>query len=350
MKKFKFLALLIAAVCLVFPLVGCCTKGPAAQIKNVVLIIGDGMGFNHVENAKKLFGLDNLIFEKDFFAQSKTHSASSGTTDSAAGATAMATGHKVNNGEISRTNGQNLQSIVELAQAQGMKTGILTNDNLYGATPAAFSSHVDARTNTQEIILQQTSSNINLLIGKSNSQYNSYQTQFVDSGYTMVQTFDALKSTTSDKVIANLRNIRSIYDETKINQTDMSEVAKFALEFLQNDNGFFLMIEEGYIDKNAHNNELQKSLCETRTLFDIVEKVYRFCKNRKDTMVIVTADHETGGLQLSTDGNFNNSLFSTTKHTSANVPIYVKNPVLKTEEAEVENTTIFEMCKKPILN
>ena len=66
--------------------------------------------------------------------------------------------------------------------------------------------------------------------------------------------------------------------------------------------------------------------------------------------MIVTADHETGGLQLSTDGNFNNSLFSTTKHTSANVPIYVKNPVLKTEEAEVENTTIFEMCKKPILN
>ena len=149
------------------------------NIKNVVLIIGDGMGQNHINNAKMHFDINNLVFENDYLTTVNTSSKSIGTTDSAAAATAMATGVNVANRKIGMDGNSILENIMEIATKYGKKTGIVTTDNLTGATPAAFSSHTTDRGNSEDIVLDQVTSNINLLVGETNNLYEKYRSQFL---------------------------------------------------------------------------------------------------------------------------------------------------------------------------
>lgn len=352
MKRLKMF-ICAAIICLSFCFSACGNNFKIelpSSIKNVILLIGDGMGINHLENAKLFFDIDKFSFEEFSSYEATTYSKNNAVTDSAAAATALATGNKTTNGSVSRLEGKDLEHIMSLAQKKGKKTGVITTDTLNGATPACFSSHANSRYDTNDIIDGQILSNIDILLGKSNDSYAQRQTEFEDNGYSYVSSVeDLLGCTKGQKIVANISNINSIYNTTLSNQSDFSEITKFTLNHLDNENGFCLMIENAYIDKFSHSNNLYSSLCEVRSFSDTVQAVLDFCQGRNDTAVLITADHETGGLiKAENKEDLTNSLYTTESHTAANVPLYFYGGKLKGVKRSVDNTQIFDICKKAI--
>lgn len=322
-----------------------------AEVKNMVILIGDGMGQNHIKNAKTYYGLEDQEFESDFVCEVDTSSKSIGATDSAASATAMATGVSVYNKKVSSDGKKDYQTILEYAKLQGKKTGIVTTDKLSGATPACFSSHANNRSDTEDIVLGQLESNVDLLVGAGNDNYLNHTSDFLAKGYSVVSTVEDLYSTQKDqKVLATLENINSIYNEELKNQTDISEIVEFALSYLENENGFVLMVECAHIDKFSHSNKLKSSLAEVKTLFDVASTLYEYDKtNNGNTAILITADHETGNLKLASSASEietkNNSLYKSGGHTSKNVNLYVHNVKFNKKTNVVNNTFVYTISK-----
>jgi len=320
----------------------------ANSIKNTILIIGDGMGANHITAARTYLGkslaLDTII--NTGFVNTLSYS---GTTDSAASATAMATGHKVFNKQISYYNGSNLETILEIAKEQGKKTGVITSDNLYGATPAAFSAHAKNRGDTTDIINSQITSNIDLLMGQGVNTYNSYAEKIENAGYDYVNNMENLNSAES-KIFGVFNSIdpNEIASEISVNIT---QLATFALNYLNNENGFTLIFEVADIDKRSHDNNLQEMIYEMLMLDSLVNTVLNWIGETNDTFLMVTADHETGGLTLDKTDTYQNLLntyrFKTTGHTNEYVPYYAVNYDLK--EDLIDNIDIFKLMKFLIL-
>ena len=331
-----------------FSFIGCghTPNVQAEGIKNVILFIGDGMGENHIANMLTYFGLKEPNFFANRVGSVATKSANNAVTDSAAAATAMATGQKVNNYSVAMHKGENLKSISELALSAGKKVGVVTTDKLNGATPAAFSSHARDRQEGHAITKGQAKSGIHLLMGESDDTfYRSYEEDFIENGYDVVNSsMDLQSATNSEKIFATLPNIRSEYATGCEDHFQLMEMLTFAMDFLENDNGYFLMIESAQIDKFSHSNYVVPALCEVRSMFDCVSYLYENLPN--DTALIVTADHESGGLQKAENAEeIVNTLYTTREHTSANVPLYIKNFTYK-PNGTPQNTEIFQICKK----
>ena len=153
------------------------------KIKNIILMIGDGFGPNHLANAKKYFNVNKFAFEDYYVCDVTTYSKDNKVTDSAAAATALATGQKVNNGEVGRHQYNDLENIMEIASKAGKKTGIITSDSICGATPASFSAHANHRYDTQEIVEDQSESNIDIFVGAYADIYRENMNSFTRNGY-----------------------------------------------------------------------------------------------------------------------------------------------------------------------
>lgn len=360
----KFLSFFLTFI-LVFTggllLVSCKNQTPSLElssnVQNLVILIGDGMGENHIENAKIKYGIDSLDFEADFKSKVDTNSKTlTSPTDSAAAATALATGTSVKNKVVSKDGSKNLETILEYASKQGMKTGVVTTDNLSGATPACFSSHAKNRGDSLDILLGQLESNVDLFIGQTNEQYQSHASDFRSKGYNVVENFTDLKETSKDeKVVALLDNIKSIYNEDLENQTDFSEIVNFATSHLENENGFVLMVECAHIDKFSHSKNLLPALAEVHTLFDVANNLYAFDKaHNGNTAIIITADHETGGLvKANSKANLDasgNALYKRSGHTDSNVNLYVHNVKFNDNAKIVKNTFVYTISRFVIDN
>ncbi len=322
----------------------------AEGIKNIIILIGDGMGKNHIENTKTYFELGEQSFEKYYITDVNTNSLTvESPTDSAAGATALATGVSVTNGRVGYDGKNNLKNIMEYASDKNMKTGIVTNDYLFGATPAGYSSHASDRTDVGTILATQSTSPLDLLIGQYHEIYYEYEELFTSNDFVMCDEEEELYSIDfSKKVIANLDNIYSIYNPEMINPINMVDLAEYAIDYLDNDNGFVLMIECAYIDKFSHANEIIPALSEVRTLFDIADYVLEYIKDNEDTALIITADHETGGLiKAESKENVTDSLYTSDDHSAANVSLYSIGIGLDTSKV-VRNTFIFIVCYKTV--
>jgi len=321
------------------------------SVKNVILVIGDGMGNNHLENALTYFDLEDPVFMQDKIGDVFTYSANASVTDSAAAATAMSTGQKVNNSSIAYSvEGKKLTSISTLAKNAGKKVGIVTTDTLDGATPAAFSSHALTRTESETIARGQAQSDIDLFIGQSSSAYVTTYTQFfTQNGYDVTNGAGLPNAETfkSEKYVGLITGVRSAYNDEFTAHYQLKDMAAFAVDYLEkeNENGYFLMIEGAYIDKCSHSNQLIPALCEARSLFDTLTYLYE--RVGDDTAILFTADHETGGLRKETKKDkFTDNLYSSTNHTNALVPLFAKNVTLSETKDLYENTEIFELCKK----
>lgn len=348
----------VLGLCMTFSLgaglVGCGDKKTERAFKNVILVIGDGMGENHILNTITYFGLETPAFMEDQVGYIGTDSLT-GTTDSAAAGTALATGTKVNNSEIGQLNGVNLEQITTIAQNANMKTGVVTTDTLDGATPASFSAHAPSRNNTYQIINTQASSDIDLLMGRWSSDYSNRSYVFKEAGYTFAKGVDALEEAKdAEKLVSVLENINSEYIVGSELHYQLKDMTKFAVEYLENEDGFFLMIEGAYIDKHSHNNSLYSMMCETRSLIDTIEYLYEYAADG-ETAVFITADHETGSLtKANSVEEMDNFLYGSTNHSSTPVPVYVKNYVWKPENfgyrggINPENTMVFQACKEII--
>lgn len=351
MRKFFgfILSIITLFSCASYFLCGCADR----QFKNVIVVIGDGMGENHILNAIKQFDLEIPVFIEDQKGYINTNSLS-GTTDSAAGGTALATGKKVYNSHLARHEEVNLEQITDIAKAAKMKTGIITTDVLSGATPSAFSANANDRNDLSGIVRTQAQSDIDLLIGRYSLSYKrDYLYLFTDEGYTLKQdSVELLATQKGEKTLGLISNIDSQYRVGCEDDFQLKDIAKFAVRHLENKNGFFLMIEGAYIDKHSHSNSLYDALSETRSLFDTISFLYEYAADGK-TAIFITADHETGGLQLAeTKLDLANTLYTASgEHTSTPVPLFVKNYAFDAKnfgyaEGEIpENTVVFEACK-----
>ncbi|MDD4210838.1 MAG: alkaline phosphatase [Clostridia bacterium] len=312
------------------------------DIKNIILLIGDGMGETHVEAGSVYAGRD-LSFEATTITGSVHTLSYSGVTDSAASATAMSTGEKVRNGAIARHEGENLTTILEIAKQNNKKTGVITSDFLSGATPAAFSAHATSRDDTSTIINSQINSQIDLFIGQGKNTYLPYSNQIAQEGYTHITSKDNLNNTYS-KIFATLPDIEPAETATETSAY-LSDLAEFALNYLDNENGFVLLIEVSDIDKKSHANNFLGMLYELMTLDETTQSVIDWVGARTDTFIMVTADHETGDLVLDKTDTFENMMssyhFRSITHSAKDVPYYAFGYDIG--EERLDNIDIFKI-------
>lgn len=351
MKFFKKALVAFLSVVMVCLSASCSLfKAHNRAFDNVIVVIGDGMGENHILNAIDYFNLDIPVFVSDQKGYIGTNSLS-GVTDSAAAGTALATGQRVINGNVAWYDGENIQQITEIAKDKGMKVGIVTTDTLNGATPAAFSAHAADRSDTLPILTAQVDSGIDLFLGKYSSGYLGEA--FSSKGYTLAANKDDLQEAkNSKKLVGVFEDVGSNYIDGRAHSTSvqLKEMAKFAVEYLENKKGFFLMIEGAYIDKYSHSNDFHSAMSEVRSLFDTIEFLYEYASDGK-TAIFITADHETGGLQRMKPEEDVTGLYTSENHTGAPVPLFVKNYMLNIEKfgytatQTPENTIVFEACK-----
>ena len=321
--------------------------------KNVILLIGDGMGFNHIAAGRAFLGVDELFMESAavIAGEATTYSRTIiGPTDSAAAATALATGQKTDNGMIAQYLGKDLKSNTEYAMEQGMATGIIASEGVKGATPASFSAHAFNRNSTDDITRDQMSSGIDLFLGGAKDFYDDYAGDIAASGYDYATAASALDPA-ADKIWGAFSDIATA-GGTDATPT-LAELSVFAMQYLaaKSENGFFLMIEESHIDKRSHSNDMTGMLEHLIAYDNTIKAVVQLAAEMGDTLVIATADHETGGLQYNGESaaELSDAMFTKGSHSTANVPFFVYSDIGAVPNI-IDNTQIARICRTYILN
>ncbi|HEX9190929.1 MAG TPA: alkaline phosphatase [Candidatus Deferrimicrobiaceae bacterium] len=331
---------------------------PAGQAKNVILFIGDGMGPEQIRAAGmyRSGAAGTLVFESFPFQGSvSTGNAGGAVTDSAAAATAMATGVKVSNGVLSVAvpgDGMPLTTILEILKEEGKRTGLVTTTFLPHATPAAFAAHEPDRENYPGIVAAYLGpSRPNVLFGGGEHMTDADVRQ---AGYTVVSDRDGLMAVDTE----NATHVCGLFGAGHLPfELDgpgalprLSEMTQVALRILDNSpDGFFLMVEAGLIDHACHANDIARAVSETVELSNAVAEAVDWAKNHPDTLILVAADHETGGLQVIANngkGALPSVTWGTTGHTPVDIPIYGLGAGADPVSGRMENTDIFQILRK----
>lgn len=295
------------------------------KIKNVIFLIGDGMGFNHLEKTKLERNTSLVMDSFDFKGSSKTRSLSSSVTDSAAGGTALSTGVRTGNGMIGvyyedkNANISYPKNITELCMERGMMTGVITTDETSGATPAAFSAHSSSRSNTEDITNDQLTSGIDLIWGKSNGVATKENAEA--NGFTYIKTYSEMMALEEgSRSFGQFTSSLWTLNQSNSKTPNLEQMAVKAVDLLDDsEEGFFLMIEGAHIDKHSHNNQDNK-MTEALLEFDrTIEAMLDYAMADGETLVVITADHETGAI-TNNDGVY---AFTSGDHSSADVPVRV---------------------------
>ena len=316
----------------------------AEGVRNVIYLIGDGMGLAQVSMLKIENGYEPTAFDRaEGVALISTYSANNRVTDSAAAGTALATGGKTNNSVLGLdSEGNALHSMMERAAERDMATGLAVVTYLQHATPAAFYAHVGNRGETEAITRDMLSSGIDVMLGggwrnlqKPCDEGGTYAEAFARRGYRVVQSLDEAEEVSSGRLLCAV-------DEKEFDGFAVSERGDFlprasrkAMELLEGiagerGGGFLLMIEGSLIDGACHGNDAERLLAEMRDFDRTVAAAMDFADRTPGTLVVVTADHETGGLTIpSGNADFTRAesgidyRFSTKGHTGMLVPVYL---------------------------
>lgn len=301
------------------------------QVKNVIVMIGDGMGVTQVY-AGLTANKGSLHLEKSqFVGFSKTYSASNYITDSAAGGTAIACGTKTNNGAIGvDAEGNPVKSMLEYAAENGLSTGVVASCAVTHATPASFVAHQPSRKMEEEIAVDFLNSDISLFIGggrkffDERSDNENLLEKLKAKGFEIALSMDDVKKITSGK-LAGL--IAKEHPESYPERGEfLPESVHAAINILKNnDKGFFLMVEGSQIDWACHANEKEHTVNEMLDFDRAIRVAFDYADKDPNTLVVITADHETGGMTL-TGGDLSTgeveATFSSKGHTSVMVPVF----------------------------
>jgi alkaline phosphatase len=287
------------------------SKGKQPEVHSIVLMIGDGMGVAHITSLMLDNGYDNPINMDRATGGGlvQTYSLNNRVTDSAASATAYATGHKTKNSRLSVDSlGNPLETIIEKAISQrGMATGLVATVGLQHATPGAFYGHSVKRSSYYDISLDLLSTPLDVAIGGGRKYLEERPDglNLIDTlrsrGYTIGERLEELDGVTRGKAMAiypgKVHDIPSIEDGR--DPSYLPKATAKALEILStNRKGFFLMVEGSQIDGPAHDNDAKGVVAETRDFDNAVGVAFDYADAHPGTLVIVLADHETGGLSL----------------------------------------------------
>ncbi len=326
--------------------------------KNVILIIGDGMGPNDItlaeSNVDGVYEFGLVLNQIVNCGLATTSSADQDITDSAAAATALSTGVKTNNGYIGKDpEGNDLKNVTEIARDAGKKIGIVTDDKLSGATPSAFTVHNLSRDNTSEIISDIIKVKADVIMGEDyNSVFGPIDSQaraIINNEYVVAKDFarfDEALSTDRD----GQKKFLGIVDRYSSVATDNLALAtEVALQRLKNDNGFFLMVESCGTDKFGQNNNINGKLASVVTLDRTVAAVLKFMEQNPDTLLIVTSDHDTGGVKLPKDDEKLTDLLTTNEHTATPVRVFAVGKGSEYfKDKTVDNTDIAKFLIKAV--
>ena len=305
----------------------------AQQPKYVFYFIGDGMGVNQVlgtemyqSELKGEIGVTPLLFTQFPYAtMAHTFSATNGVTDSAAGGTALATANKTKNGGIGVTKDLvEVTSVAAWAKANGYRVGVSTSVSVDHATPASFYAHESSRNNYYQIGLDLIESNFDFYAGsdfldptnkkaQDGKTYDNLYDLTAKAGYTLVRSYKEYqkKAKKAEKMILFQPEAASAKDNSAIpyaidrqkGDLTLSEITRAGINFLSknNDKGFFLMVEGGKIDWACHSNDGATVLNEVQDFDNAIKVAYEFYEQHpEETLIVITADHETGGLALGT--------------------------------------------------
>ena len=301
-------------------------------VRNVILLIGDGMGVGQLTAAEIENGDDSLVTTSlPYMSMVTTHSSSGYVTDSAASATALATGFKAMNGVISLdADWEELRTVVEAAEGLGLSTGLVTNTRITHATPASFMAHVSSRDNEAEIARQALDCGVDVLLGGGSYYFSQLSPE--DAGYQIVDSTEDLLAASSGKILGLFNTDYMSYESVRDPEEEpsLAEMTVKAIELLSSDpDGFFLMVEGGRIGHASHDNDYENAVMETLSFDASVLEALRYASGRDDTLVIVTADHVTGGLSIL--GGYESSSTAEYEwiddyHTGNMVPVYAYGP------------------------
>lgn len=350
MKKALFLFTILAL------LVGCtnqcankkeCSK--PRKVKNVIFMIGDGMGLNQLYAGMTANG-GNLNIERcTHIGLAKTYSANSYITDSAAGGTALATGNKTNNGMIGmNADSVAVKSVLSMAEEAGMATGLVATVRITHATPAAFYAHQINRGMYEEIAAEMLTSGVDFFVGGGRNNFEvrkdslNYSDSLRNANYNIVYSIDSVEA----PVLLPFGALCANSDMPKASERGnfLPNAVDLAIKSLDaRREGFFLMVEGSQIDYQSHGNNTEGVVDEVLDFDRAIRVALDFAERDGETLVIITADHETGGMTIM-NGSYNDSTitaqFNTGGHTGTMVPIYSFGPQANQFTGIMENTEI----------
>ena len=331
------------------------------KYKNIIMFIGDGMGPNHVDAGGIYLGKPLCFDVTDenwtYHAYSNTDSLTSqgftydtsksllrpeenaslydGTpspydsnvslgasgnittyTDSAAGGTALATGVKVTNSRLGMDiDGKPLENLVEIASNLGKKAGVVSSDELVGATPSSFLVHVGERHMEDAIIKGVAASPADLVLTQNPASFKNnkeaYESLYAQNGFSIAYTKDQLNPSVERQV--GLFDLVSYKQDARPQVASLEDLTVYALDYLDNEEGFFLMVEGAKIDKKSHSNDAKNMMNELIGFNNAVEAATEWADARDDTLIVVTADHETGGLYYDRENTTKETIVSDIK-------------------------------------
>ena len=324
------------------------------KVKNVILMIGDGMILAHMYTAWTANRGQLWLENAQYTGLSKTWCTNRLVCDSGSGGTALATGQKTCYHAVGTDpQGNPLTTLCDLAKAKGKSAGIAVTCRLWDATPCDFSCHNLDRDKEQELIGDYPTSGLDYAFG-GGAKYFTNRADGRDifkeleaNGYHVSRTWDDLAAWKSGKVFAVPYDVDTPLPDERGDL--LARASLKGIELLnQNRNGFFMMVEGSQLDDYGHFNQLDLLMKETLDFDQTIGKMMKWAAQDGETLVVVTADHETGGLTL-VDGNKDEGkvtcCFSTKSHSGVMVPVYAFGPGSEQFSGIMENTDIFKKIK-----
>lgn len=330
------------------------TPPEGKKVKNGILMIGDGMSLAHMYTAWTANRGQLWLENAQYTGLSKTWCTNRLVCDSGSGGTALATGQKTCYHAVGTDpQGNPLTTLCDLAKAKGKSAGIAVTCRLWDATPCDFSCHNLDRDKEQELIGDYPTSGLDYAFG-GGAKYFTNRADGRDifkeleaNGYHVSRTWDDLAAWKSGKVFAVPYDVDTPLPDERGDL--LARASLKGIELLnQNRNGFFMMVEGSQLDDYGHFNQLDLLMKETLDFDQTIGKMMKWAAQDGETLVVVTADHETGGLTL-VDGNKDEGkvtcCFSTKSHSGVMVPVYAFGPGSEQFSGIMENTDIFKKIK-----
>ncbi|MBL4662962.1 MAG: alkaline phosphatase [Flavobacteriaceae bacterium] len=348
------LSILLCLFCLL--LMGCetnklnvATANSVKKPKNIILLIADGTGLSQISSSLFFNDKPSNYEAFPFIGLIKTSASDNLITDSAAGATAFASGIKTYNGAIGvGADTMFVPTIVEQISENGMSTGVIATSSITHATPAAFYAHTESRRSYEKIAEYLVNSQIDFFAGGGLKFFNKREDK--QDLLSILKNNGFVIDTTSLKTMNANKQGFLLAEDAMPKMLDgrgdfLTNATQLAINQLsQNKNGFFLMVEGSQVDWGGHSNESDYLISELIDFDDALGVALKFAETNGETLIIVTADHETGGFTLSADNGDYNKIkptFSTKGHSATMVPVFAKGPGAELFSGIYENTEIY---------